>query len=464
MRTNRVLRRAAAALAAVTLLATGCAGSDSGDDEETADGATEVEEAAGDTATEDAAPDADGTEDAPAETGAEEPAAADDSSTADLSGETVTLAVLAALTGPTATVFGEPSEAGARAAIDYLESEGLAAGGVSYELEVRDSAEDPATVVSQARELTNDESLVAILSPSTSESALAMQPVLNEAGVLGFTTAATPELWDNACADCEYPWMFHAYEYGQVTVRPHLEWLVAQADPGTTVALAYPLSGYGESQAEATEAAAEEMGVDLVSMSFQPGAPDLSAQLRQLRQDAGDTDLLLTWAAYGDAVQLVNGLRQIDWTPHVAGPLGMVEAPVLEALGEENLDRLAAGVVPNTMLVDAEGDEPEGLAVEFWTRFAEETGAAQAGTASFVGAAAFDMVLVVNAAIEQAGSTDPAAIREVLDAGLTVDASRGAYEYSADDRLGQEDAADFGMMAAQYSCETGACVAVGTGG
>jgi branched-chain amino acid transport system substrate-binding protein len=357
------------------------------------------------------------------------------------------------LSGPAGAIVGQPQLEGAEAAIQFLQDSGLAAPGVEYELLVRDDRGDPNVAASVTRELI-DAGVVAVIGGGTSDTQLAMLPIVNEAEILDITTVGSTAIWDNAGIGAEHPWAFQVGESVEASVIPHVAYLSGDGAEASIAELSVAIA-YGISQSEASARAAQEVGVEIISRDFPPTATSFTAQLREL-QDSGAPGLLV-WAFGPSAVQIVNDLKQIGWAPRIAGPLGLAEQSVIDAMGELAAGA-AAGPVPNTFLADEEGAELSGLASEFYSRYTDISGTQGVDARTLVAAFGFDHMMVLNAAVAEAGSSDPAALRDALDSGMEIDGARGTYRFAPDQRQGLPDPADYGLARIDMPCTNGTCV------
>jgi ABC-type branched-subunit amino acid transport system substrate-binding protein len=122
------------------------------------------------------------------------------------------------------------------------------------------------------------------------------------------------------------------------------------------------------------------------------------------------------------------------------------------------MQNVIAGPVPATF-TSADGGEATGVTAEFLAALSEVTGrgAGEYQAQDITSAYTFDSLVAYDAAVAQAGSTDPEAVRAALQTG-TYDGAMGPHTWTADKRSGF-DQTSFALFNPLAPCSKGTCVA-----
>jgi ABC-type branched-subunit amino acid transport system substrate-binding protein len=363
---------------------------------------------------------------------------------------TVKIAFIGDLTGPAAPDQGVPQLQGAKAAIAYLKSSGEGAPGVTYKLVTRDSHSDTNVAASSARELTQDDDVVAILGGGSTEQEQAMQGTINRAKVLNFTSVEGEPFIDQLGTDKQYPWVFQVSETPQQVVEPLVDYLTSGGEK--KIAQIYSDISYGQTQSKITDDYAKSEGIEVATESVPITATDFTAQLEKLK-GSGATSLMI-WS-FGPAVaQMMTELKQIGWAPKIAGPLGTANTTVTEAMTPDVAETAAAGPVPMTLLGDP-SQKLEQPTLGFYEGYSKEAKTDEVNGRTVVGMYGFDTIMLINAAIKGANSTDPEKLRDYLDSGESIRGARGTYVYGPSKRAGVLPTDAYGVIATATPCSGG---------
>lgn len=322
----------------------------------------------------------------------------------------VKIGVLLPYTGPFG-LYGKPMEAALRARFAVDDD---MAGGREVELVFEDEATDPATAVSKANKLLDEDGVSAIVCCATGAATLAVGPILAERGIpqLGpipnpdglkeFDTAAVAA--PTAGHDAEKLGAYAAQELGFATA------VVVASD-----------FAYGHEVAAAFEKGFTDAGGKVAEQVLAPlGTADFASYLSQLP----DADVTFAGFAGADAVRFVQQYEQFgvkDRMPLVGhGPL--VTELVLNQIGP-SADGVGAGFYYSSTL---ENDEN--------ARFIETMReASDEFVPSHFTAGAWASGSVLLSAIEAAGedATDGRALADAIR-GTAVDAPWGRLEFDSE--------------------------------
>lgn len=318
-------------------------------------------------------------------------------------------------------------EAYARA-VDLLAGQINDAGGVlgrQLELIVVDNQTDPSEAVIQTQALI-DEGVVAMIGPGTSPTTLAAMDTILASGLPTISMGSADVIVDPAS---EHPNVF------KTPARSALVTEVIAADLAAkgigSVGLIAINNPYGDSGIGAWEQLADAGEIELVGVErFEPADSDMSGQINSLI-DAG-AEAIVTWAIPPGAPTVRrSAIESVGTDLPMYFDAGAGAELFIELAGSAADGALVAH--PPTLIWDEiPEDHPQ---YEALTSFGEAYTGEFGAMSGFAGYA-WDALALLVAAIEQAGSTDSAAIITALEnlgeyAGVT-----GTYEITADDHQG----------------------------
>lgn len=174
---------------------------------------------------------------------------------------------------------------------------------------------------------------------------------------------------------------------------------------------------------DATEAYAEDIGLEVTSVQAVPGnSTDVKGALRQIEQS--DPDVLVEAGTSVLGVLTTRTLRDLGWAPETL----MIQAPTENAFVEQLGVKVAEGVMaptqwePSVQFADDYFGSADAYAKTYEAEFGE--------TPSYLAAGATAAALSLQMAVEAAGTTETEAVREEL-VDMTVATFFGPIDYSA---------------------------------
>lgn len=259
--------------------------------------------------------------------------------TAGFDGETITVGVNSALTGPLA-VIGQPLTAGNEVWFDHVNAQGGIAGEYPVEIDRADSRYDAATGVQQYNRQKDDVVMFAQLlgTPVTT----AVLPQL-EADEYVASPASLDSLWvrEQNLAPLGGPYQIQAINAMDYYLR-------TEGEPNSVVCSLAQDDVYGAAGLEGVEFAARQMGFEVAATpSFRAGDQDFTAQIGELRK-AGCEAVFLT-ATPTDAGNILGTAAEAGFAPRWIGP-----SPIWV---DELLDSPLAEYLEQRLWVMAEGPE-----------------------------------------------------------------------------------------------------------
>lgn len=355
----------------------------------------------------------------------------------------IKIGVVVPLTGPFS-----PLGLGDKAAIEQEVKAINDAGGVlgrDLEVTIKDDKTEVPQSVTEFNQFAADRSYTAILSSSFVSASTAAGPSAESNKIPTISLGPV-----SAFADGSNPYAFTGVAIPEVYAHAMVDYV---ADQGyTSLAIGYTGKDvYGQVGHEATVAAAEEAGIDVVlDESFDPTATDFSPLIAKVK--AAEPDAFLVWGA---------GPPPVIITKQFAGsgtPLLMTGAQASQ-LYVEPAGEAAEGVVMTSSIAVPGRELPAGQLKDLVDSFTGpwlESEDAYPPQFAFDGATAIQLI---KAAIEEAESADREDVRDALES-LDVLTPTGRFAFSEDDHAGLDTDAvaivevrDGDLKATPYSIE-----------
>jgi branched-chain amino acid transport system substrate-binding protein len=312
--------------------------------------------------------------------------------------------------------FDQPSFAGFKFCVDELNAKGGMAGKHKIVLDVRDTRSDTAETVKFAQEFV-DKKVNFIISPADGDPTMAMGQITSPAGIPTMTFAGTAPIltsvgdfvFGSYPADNQQAAVLGAYaaELGYKTA-----WLLKSPDA------AYTLKG-PEYFGQVFEA---KGGKVIGEGSFTMNQPDFSAIVTTIKGLSPAPDVIMTSAWEPDFPAFIKALRGAGVTIPVMGA-DVLDTPTVRGLGD-----VVEGVVHTSGGFADAGSKHE----NFNKRFKAATGT-EADTNYVVNGC--DMVGMIDAAVQAAGSTDPKAVRDALANLKDASGIMSNYTFAGTDRM-----------------------------
>ncbi len=218
--------------------------------------------------------------------------------------EPVRIGIVTSQTGSHAR-FGEAQLRGYELALEAIND----AGGVlgrPLELVILDDTSEPETAQLMVERLITEEEVSIIIGAYSSSATLPAVGVANDYEVpMVVPTAAT-----DAITEQGYEWVFRICAPSSVYASTMLDFLVeyGQID---NIAIIYENTAFGSNTAEAAEAYAEELGIEVVaSEAYEAGSPDYRPVLTRVKDSDPEAIFFVSYLA--DATLLMQQAEEID--------------------------------------------------------------------------------------------------------------------------------------------------------
>jgi branched-chain amino acid transport system substrate-binding protein len=349
---------------------------------------------------------------------------------ADAQEEPIRIGWLSSLTGPLSSA-AIAENAGVQFAVNEI-NEGGGVLGRPLELLTRDTAGDPTKAVNFAQQLVFSDEVDFVIGPVNSGESLATVPMLARAGIPNLVIGTVDTLIDPS----RYPLAFRVINTNEQWIEAANNYAVDTLGK-TSVAVIGDTSGYGTSSAETATAMLEEKGVEPVySALIDSNKTDLTDEMSKAQ--AAGADVVMPWsAATGLLARLLNTRGRMEWDVPVVGHPALMAQPVQPLLNQPQFWENAYGPGYRSTTYKPDGTLPE-RTQELMDALRPELGGKIDFTFWWV-ALGYDCVKIIQYAVEKAGSTEPEAIKEVLESTQGLEGVYATYTWSPDDHNGFPD-------------------------
>ncbi len=269
---------------------------------------------------------------------------------------------------------------------------------------VRDDLGAPPKSIQNMTELIDSEKVVAVIGPTNSGNALAWLHLPQQKKVPVIVPVATAtDITRRYAADAQN-YIFRVSMVDREQVSLLLAYAV-KASKAKKIAFIADATGFGQQGVkDLTEVLAMHGQQPVAVEKFGPKDTDMTAQLGKIR-DAG-ADTVVVYGLADANAQLLRSMEKINYFPTTLGTWGNMSTPLLNIAGK----KLSEHIIFATSTAEDSNPRAVALAARVRERFPQMP--------TFVAAAqSYDSMLLLTAAIRQAGSTDGSKIAAALESG-----------------------------------------------
>lgn len=332
----------------------------------------------------------------------------------------IKLGFIAPLSGPNAQ-SGQFLKAGYTLFINDINASG-GFDGHQLTLISGDDKADPATGASEARRLTSQEHVSAILEPGTGETTFQIVPVLTQAKTP--TVAVLPE--NELDKPDKYPYYFSVYPLNSDSAKEIVKY--AKTLGITKLGIARDTTGFGDSYEPVIRSEAQTAGLTITdTQKFAISAVDVTTQLRALKDGGADGLVILSVGAVVGHVY--EALKALNWSPKTVGTYSLLYS------GRTSLGALAA----NTFFSCGIGVEDGGTPDAGLDALVKKSNQAFGNLPTNAGGIwSVDSIRILKAAVEKYHSLDPDAIKSAIESfrGVSYTSPNFTYSFSATEHAG----------------------------
>ncbi len=335
----------------------------------------------------------------------------------------IKIGAIFSVTGP-ASNLGAPEEKTARMLVDKINASG-GVNGRRLELVLKDSATSPEKAVSFAKQLIEEEKVLAIVGPSTSGETMQIKALCEENKMLLISCAAA-EVIVNPLAKYVFK---VAPKDSQAVV-----WIFrTMKDKGITkIALLSSNDGFGMAGKKQVEDLAKSEGLEiLVNEVYDKQATDLTDILTKVKGAAG-VQAVLNWSIVPAQALVAKNMKQLG-----------LEVPLFQSHGFANRKYAEqAGIAAEGTLFPASrivvADElPDSHAQKrVVTAYKRDYEAKYKEDVSTFGGHAYDALSIVVEALKRAGAPDREKVRDAIENLKGFVGTAGVFNYSPTDHTG----------------------------
>jgi len=336
--------------------------------------------------------------------------------------ETIKLGAILAVTGP-ASFLGGPE---ART-LEMLVEQTNAAGGINgqqIDLIVKDSGANPEKAISFAKQLIEEEQVVAVLGPSTSGETMKIKKIFEEAQT-PLVSCAAAEVIVNPVAQ-------YVFKTPQKDSHAAQKIFQTMKTKGVSkIAVLAGNTGFGKAGKAQLLKIAPEMGIEVVETEvYDKKSNDLSAVVAKIKANA-NVQAVVNWSIVPAQAIVAKNMRQAGWDVPLFQSHGFGNIKYVETAGAA-----AEGIIfPASRLLVADLLPPEHPQKTVLTDYIAAYEDRYQETASTFGGHAYDAFIIVRAAIEKAGA-DKSKIRDEIEKITNLPGTGGIFNFSAEDHNG----------------------------
>jgi branched-chain amino acid transport system substrate-binding protein len=327
-----------------------------------------------------------------------------------------------AITGP-ASNLGAPEAKTAEMFVDKINKAGGVAGR-TIELIVKDSGSKPENAVSLAKQLIEEQKVLAIIGPSTSGETMQIKTICEEGKTI-LVSCAAAETIVNPVA----PYVFKTPQKDSDAVR--LIFKTAKDKGLTKIGVISSNDGFGMAGKDQLAKLAPEFGITIaISETYDKQDTDLTGVLTKVKGQ--DVQAVINWSIVPAQSLVAKNMKQIGFAVPLFQSHGFGNIKYAQAGGEAAngtifpcgrlliVDTLPANHPQKKILAEYKKD--------FETKYKED--------ASTFGGHAYDAILLLTEAIKKAGSADKEKVRTAMENLKGVVGTAGVFTMSAQDHNG----------------------------
>ncbi len=340
-----------------------------------------------------------------------------------LAKETIKIGAILAVTGP-AAFLGAPEEKTLVMMVDDINKKG-GIKGHALELIVKDSGASPEKALSFAKQLIEEDKVLAIIGPSTSGETMKIKGVAEEGKTILLSCAAA-EVIVNPVAK----YVFKTPQKDSFAVIKIFEEMKKMGI--SKIGVLSSNTGFGKAGKEQIEKLAPEYGITiLVNEVYDKAASDLTAEVTKLK--AANVQALINWSIEPAQSIVIKNARQIGFNGQIFQSHGFGNIKYVEAA----LPAAEGVIFPAGRLLVVDTLPKDNRQKAVLMKYKKEYELKNRGEeVSTFGGHAYDAMLILTKAIEKAGSTDKEAVRNAIENLKDVVGTAGIFNFSAQDHNG----------------------------
>lgn len=336
--------------------------------------------------------------------------------------ENIKIGALLAVTGP-ASFLGAPEARTLEMLVEQVNAKG-GINGKKIDLLVKDTVGNPEKAISLAKQLLEEENVLAVIGPASSGETMAVKKIFEDAKTPLISCAAA-EVIVNPLAS----WVFKTAQNDSLAVT---KIFMEMNKLGIKkIAVLVDNSGFGKAGKEQLEKTAPEFKIEIVeSEVYDAKATDLSAVVAKIKANPA-VQGIINWSVVPAQSIVVKNIRQAVWQVPIFQSHGFGNIKYVEAAGAA-----AEGVIfpiGRLLMVDhlPDGHPQKALLAQYIKDYEGK----YHETASAFGGYAYDAFTILEKAIA-VGGTDKAKVRAAIEGLKNMPGTTGIFSFSATDHSG----------------------------
>ncbi|WP_111735643.1 ABC transporter substrate-binding protein [Roseovarius amoyensis] len=328
-----------------------------------------------------------------------------------------------AQTGP-ASFLGDPEAKTLKMLVEELNANG-GVNGEMIELVMYDDGADANKARTFATRMVEDDEVVAVVGGSSTGATMAMIPVFEEAGIPFISLAGAVVIIDPV-----RKWVFKTPHTDRMACGKIYEDMNKRGI--SKIGIIGGTGGFGKSMHGQCVDVAPDYGIEIVAQeTYGPKDADMTPQLTKIAGAEGLQAVLNPGFGQGPAI-VTRNYAQLGIDVPLYQSHGVASKSFIDLAGDaaEGVRLPASALLVADKLPDS--DPQKSVVVGYRDAYMAATG----DSVSTFGGHAYDGFKMVIAAIERAGSSDPAAIRDEIEKTTGFIGTAGEVNMSADDHLG----------------------------
>ena len=334
----------------------------------------------------------------------------------------IKIGAIFSVTGP-ASYLGAPEEKTAEMLVAKINDAG-GVNGQKIQLIIKDSGAKPESAISMAKQLIEEEQVLAIIGPSTSGETKAIKNICQEAKTILISCAAAEDIVNPVAS-----YVFKTPQKDSDAAR--LIFKTMKEKGISKVGVIASNDGFGMAGQAQLDKLAPESGITVViSESYDKQATDLTDVLTKVKGQG--VEAVINWSVVPAQSLVAKNMKQIGFN-----------VPLFQSHGYGNIKYVQAGgeaangtLFPCGRLLVAEGlpnDHPQKALLmeykkDYETKYKEDV--------STFGGHAYDALLILTEAIKKAGSTDRDKVRGAIENLKGLVGTAGIFNFSPEDHNG----------------------------
>jgi branched-chain amino acid transport system substrate-binding protein len=335
---------------------------------------------------------------------------------------TIKVGAIFAVTGGAANLGG-PEAKTAEMLVEKINKEG-GVNGKKLELILKDSGSKPENAVSLAKQLIDEENVLAIIGPSTSGETMAIKNICQEGKTILISCAAAEDIVNPVAS-----YVFKVPQKDSDAVRRIYQ--VMKAKGISKIGVITSNDGYGVAGGKQLANLAAENGITIAfSEAYDKQETDLTGILTKVKGQ--DVQAVVNWSIVPAQSLVAKNMKQIG-----------LDVPLFQSSGFGNIKYVQAGgeatngtIFPCGRLLIADmlpDNNPQkavlmGYKKDYEGRFKED--------ASTFGGHTYDALLILVNAVQTANSTDREKVRDALENIKGIVGIAGVFKFSSKDHNG----------------------------